>query len=295
MKIISKALAAIAMIAAVGTTANAQILYKVEKTGSDKTSYLLGTHHFASLSVIDSIEDLPAIMKSIDKLYGELDMEKMNSPETMMTMQKYIMAPADSTLDKIYTPEQLDLIGKCMSEFAGQPIPLQMMYGMKPGILSTQMAQLISARVFPDLNPTEGIDATMQTRARELGKPVAGLETFDFQLEMLYNRPISEQAKDLMDVVNDPKEQEDAALKLANCYKNYDIKGLLEVMLETENKDPEAAERLIYSRNDNWIKQLSAEMPEESIMVVVGAGHLPGERGVIAGLEKAGFTVTPIK
>ena len=52
---------------------------------------------------------------------------------------------------------------------------------------------------------------------------------------------------------------------------------------------------MIYSRNDNWVEKLSKEMPADSLMVVVGAGHLPGDRGVIAGLRKAGFTVTPVK
>jgi uncharacterized protein len=35
-------------------------------------------------------------------------------------------------------------------------------------------------------------------------------------------------------------------------------------------------------------------MPEKSLLVAVGAGHLPGEKGVINLLRKAGYTVTPI-
>ena len=67
------------------------------------------------------------------------------------------------------------------------------------------------------------------------------------------------------------------------------------MMLVMENDDAQAAEKMIYSRNDRWVAQLAEEMPEESIMVVVGAGHLPGERGVIAGLRKAGFKVTAVR
>lgn len=153
----------------------------------------------------------------------------------------------------------------------------------------------MAQKVFPQLNPLEGIDMTMQTRAAELGKPVGGLETMDFQMNMLYNRPIAEQAKGLVETVSDMADQEAKSVELSNAYLNHDINKILDLMITMENEDADAAERMIYSRNDNWVKQLSEEMPGESIMVVVGAGHLPGDRGVIAGLTKAGFTVTPIR
>ena len=89
--------------------------------------------------------------------------------------------------------------------------------------------------------------------------------------------------------------EEAKSIELSKAYLNHDINKILDLMLVMEDEDAGAAERMIYSRNDNWVKQLSEEMPGESIMVVVGAGHLPGDRGVIAGLTKAGFTVTPIK
>lgn len=275
--------------------ARAQILYKVEKPGSEKVSYLLGTHHFAPLSVIDSIAELPEIINNIDKLYGEFDMSVMTDPSVMMGMQRVMMAPADSTLDKVLTPEQLELVGNTLNEYAGTQIPLQMMYGLKPAVISTQLAQLMAMKVFPALNGIEGIDMTMQKRAREEGKPVAGLETMDFQIDMLYNRPISEQAKALMETVGNTSEEEANSVALSNAYLSHDIDKILEIMLKAEADDTDAAERLIYSRNDNWVRQLAAEMPTESLMVVVGAGHLPGDRGVIESLRKAGYTVTPVK
>lgn len=295
MKRFKALVAAAAVLFGFASASQAQILYKVEKAGSDKVSYLLGTHHFAPLAVVDSIAELPEIMKSVDRLYGEIDMAAMKDPAAMMAYQSYLMAPADSTLDKVLTPEQLDAVRTVWNEYTGGAAPLEMMYMMKPSVISTQIAALMAQKVFPELNPLEGIDMTMQTRAAELGKPVGGLETMDFQMNMLYNRPISEQAKGLVETVTEMADQEAKSVELSNAYLNHDINKILDLMLVMENEDADAAERMIYSRNDNWIKQLSEEMPGESIMVVVGAGHLPGDRGVIAGLTKAGFTVTPIK
>jgi uncharacterized protein YbaP (TraB family) len=36
-------------------------------------------------------------------------------------------------------------------------------------------------------------------------------------------------------------------------------------------------------------------MPENSLVVAVGAGHLPGKKGVLNLLRQAGYTVEPVK
>lgn len=288
---------ALALAAVIGFAgaAQAQILYKVEKKDSGKTSYILGTHHFAPLAVIDSITELPEILNGVDCLYGEIDMSLMTDPSTMMAMQQKMMAPADSTLDKVLTPEQMAKLQSVLNQYAGGEVPLQMMAQLKPAVISTQLAAMISAKVFPQLDPTKGIDAVMQARAKELGKPVAGLETVDFQIDRLFNRPISEQAEALVKTISDIDAEEKMAVRLSNAYLAHDIDTILQLMLEAEAEDPAIAEKLIYSRNDNWIKFLTGEMPAKSMMVVVGAGHLPGDRGVLKGLEDAGFIVTPVK
>lgn len=288
-----KIIAAVCMvIAGLSFSASAQILWKVEKPGSDKVSYILGTHHFASLSVLDGLKNLPEALKNSDRLYGELDMAVMTAPESMMAMQQKLVAPADSTLDKVLTPAQLDSVRTVWTQLTGGQAPLEMLYPMKPAALSTQIAAIMSMQLFPDLNPMEGLDKTMQDRAKALGKPVAGLETMDFQMEMLYGRPISEQAEGLMKTISDFDGEQKRAIELSEAYVAHDLNRLEKVMTE-EDSDPEAYERMIYSRNDNWVKQLAEEMPDSAIMVVVGAGHLPGERGVLEQLRKAGFTVTP--
>ena len=54
---------------------------------------------------------------------------------------------------------------------------------------------------------------------------------------------------------------------------------------------PEEEEALIYGRNANWAKQMPDIMKQASTLFVVGAGHLPGEHGVLKLLEKQGYTV----
>lgn len=288
-KIVSLALLTVMTFA---SSVSAQIFWKVEKPGNEHVTYILGTHHFAPLSALDSLSQLQGALENSDKLYGELDMEKSMSPESIMAMQQSLMAPADSTLDKVLTRAQLDSVKAALDPFTGGQLPMEMLYPMKPSALSTQIAAAMSMQIFPDLNPMEGLDKTMQDRAKALGKPVAGLETMEFQIDRIYGTPIAKQAKDLMKTIADMDGESERAIKLADSYMKHDINNLMELMIEEES-DPEDYERVLYSRNDNWVKQLLEEMPSTSLMVVVGAGHLPGERGVLEQLRKAGYTVTP--
>lgn len=289
-----KAIAITALVCGGSLTAGAQILWKVEKKGSDKVSYILGTHHFATLATVDGLPGLSDIFTNIDKMYGEVDMQAMTDPANMMGMQQMMMAPADSTIDKLLLPEQLDSLRGYWDSLTGGQIPLDMLYGVKPATLSAQIAALVSAKTFPDLNPMQGIDMTMQQRAREAGKPVMGLETMEFQLDLLYGRPLNEQAEALMSAVRET-ESEAKMIKLSEAYKNHDIDTILTVMKDEEGEDPEALDRILYSRNADWINQLKTILPESSVFVVVGAGHLPGEKGVLEGLRNEGFTVTAVK
>ncbi len=284
------------VLALIGMSAQAQILFKVEKSGSDKTSYILGTHHFAPLQAVEAIEQLPAILNSIDKLYGEIEMSQMTNPSVMMKMQKALMAPTDSTLDKVLSPAQLDSVAIVWNEYTGGAAPLELMYAVKPAVISTQLAALMAQKVLPSLNPMEGIDMTMQKRAAEKGKPVEGLETMDFQIDMLYNRPVEEQAQALMATIRDIDQESTKAVELSEAYMSHDINKIYNLLVELESdRDQESLERMIYSRNDNWVKILNEAMPDQSIMVVVGAGHLPGERGILESLKHLGYTITPIQ
>ena len=51
----------------------------------------------------------------------------------------------------------------------------------------------------------------------------------------------------------------------------------------------------IYKRNRNWAQKLNVMMPERAMLVCVGAGHLPGDKGLLQLLRNMGYTVEPAK
>ena len=87
--------------------------------------------------------------------------------------------------------------------------------------------------------------------------------------------------------------------QLAEAYFAQDMQALLEITDEKMgnlcDSTPQEEEALIYGRNAAWVEKMPAMMGEASTLFVVGAAHLPGEKGVLELLKAKGYTVEAVK
>ena len=273
---------------------NAQLLWKVSGNGLDKPSYIFGTHHVAPLSMKDSIAGMTEAMNGTSQVYGELVMEDMMKPEMLMKMQQAMMLPTDTTLKSLFTQAQYDSIASVVKENIG--MELAMFDKLKPAALNAQLAVVLSVKALKGYNPQEQLDTWFQTQAKQAGKKVGGLETMESQINILYNsQSLKRQAQQLYCSATHIDYGIDMTRRLAEAYLNQDLDKLLEITEEKMGNacdgTPEEEEALIYGRNANWAKQMPGIMKQASTLFVVGAGHLPGEYGVLKLLEKQGYTV----
>jgi uncharacterized protein len=51
---------------------------------------------------------------------------------------------------------------------------------------------------------------------------------------------------------------------------------------------------LLYGRNRKWVSKMKELLPDKSLLFAVGAGHLPGEQGLINLLRRNGYTVSAV-
>lgn len=272
--------------------ANAQVLWKVSGNGAAGDSYLFGTHHVAPLSMLDSIKGTMPALQSADLVMGEVDM--ISNPEQMTQISMtYAMAPADSTLTKVFTSEQIDEINAVLGKYTGGQLSCAMLDAVKPALVSTQLAMLQTLTAFPGYNPAEQLDQTIQQVAIANGKKIEGLESIESQFQLLMGNPISEQAEDLLEAVKKDDESVGKAQQLAAAYMSQDLDAINNMMFNDPDADPAELERLITNRNNAWVEILKAKMPQQTVFVAVGIGHFVGEKGLINQLRQAGFTVEP--
>ena len=83
--------------------------------------------------------------------------------------------------------------------------------------------------------------------------------------------------------------------ELSNAYRSQNLDTLEAITKRDDMGISNFTEMLLYNRNAAWAKKLNGLMKDEALVIAVGAGHLPGERGVISLLRKAGYKVEPVK
>ena len=129
--------------------------------------------------------------------------------------------------------------------------------------------------------------------AQKKGLEMKGLETIAFQMSIFDSIPYRVQAEMLLEQINQKDEGISMIDGMAGIYKKQDIQKM-EEMLENEAGMDQFKDLLLYRRNKRWIAPMIEMMRNKPSFFAVGAGHLPGEKGVISLLRKAGFTVEPL-
>lgn len=291
MKRLSIILVALLCVASI----NAQLLWKISGNGISKPSYIFGTEHVAPISIIQQTAGLTDALNSVDELYGELSLEDLTSPSTQQASMAAMMAPADSTLLAVFTADELAEINDYIAKNVGNPMMTAEMFNQfKPAMLSNVLTLTVASQVIPEFNPMAQLDHTILNAGAELGKPVKGLESLQSQLDVLFNTPISSQAADLLNQVRSDISLADMLTQMTHMYTSGDLDGLFRLMSDPAMGFDEAnREALIDNRNRAWVDFLLGVLPTTSMLIVVGAGHLPGDNGVLNLLRKQGYDVQP--
>jgi len=264
------------------------LLWRVSGKDLKTPSYLFGTIHMICGDDVIISDSLQAAIKGADKVYLELDMDNMF--ELMSVMSKMKMR-GDTTLAQLLTPEEYEKVKSFFNSNKGL-IPFSMLETYKPMLTASTLMQSSV-----NCSRPMAMEQLVMKEAKRSGVGIKGLETMAFQMSIFDSIPYSVQAKQLLNYVenygnkDDNKEFEE----LTKAYRNQDLQ-LLEKLTEKEDSGiQQFTEIMLYRRNEDWTKKLSDILPTGSYVVAVGAGHLPGERGVINLLRKAGYKVEPVE
>ncbi|WP_294479966.1 TraB/GumN family protein [uncultured Bacteroides sp.] len=282
----------------VALSANAQLLWKVTGNGLNEPSYIIGTHHLAPFSIMDSIAGLRKAMNDTRQVYGELKMSEMQSPATMQQMQKTMMIEGDTTLTSLLSPEDFATANKFCKE--NLMMDLSMAPKLKPAFLLNNVVVAAYIKHIGKFNPQEQLDTFFQSQATTNGKKVDGLETPEFQFNLLFNGySLKRQAQLLMCTINNIDTEVESLKKLTDAYMRQDLSTMLRVSKERKGNQcdplPGEEDAMIYDRNKAWSVKLPAIMKAAPTFVAVGALHLPSEKGLLNLLKKQGYTVEAVK
>lgn len=270
--------------------AHASLLWKVSAPGSDKASYIFGSHHFASPGILAAYPSVDSLIASSQLVLGEISPVELAAAQSG-SINAMMIAPADSTLSQVLDASTYALLDSIAQSYGLSSATIFEMF--KPAAVQTQLAVMSLLKDMPELAMSDGIDEILLAKAVDAGIPVAGLETAAFQAEALFGNPIARQAEDFKAMLAKHTQWSETNHHLYDLYTSGDIEGMYSYA--SADMSEEEHSRLIAGRNAAWISFLLGLIPTTSVFIVVGAGHLGGDRGLISLLRDNGYNVTPIQ
>jgi uncharacterized protein YbaP (TraB family) len=249
--------------------------------------YIGGTIHLLRPSDFPLPAEYDKAYEAADRLVFETDIAELGSPETQMKMMEKAMLPDSATLKDVLSAEAFEALETYITE-AG--LPMANLIRMRPSIL---MITLVGLELQKLQVSEKGIDVHYYGKAAAEEKPVAGLETVEEQIELLTAMGQGYEDDFVMFNLRDMKEMGEIFESMAQAWRSGDDTALADLILEKMKKRfPKLHQSIMIDRNLKWIPRLETYLATpETEFVLVGAGHLVGEQGVLDELKKRGYLI----
>lgn len=268
---------------------NNTLLWKISGNGLEKPSYLFGTIHLLCKEDALLSDNMKKAISDCDEVYFEVDMD--NIFEMFGAMDKMKMRN-DTTLQELLSEEDYQKV-KDYFETKSTMLPFSMLETYKPMLA----ASTIEEGSMPCDNTTM-MEQVIMALAKDQKKKIKGLETMAYQASVLDSIPYKLQAEQLVAFINKSNngEENDSEMnEMFEAYKKQDLQKLESLLISTDAGIAGFTDVLLYNRNKNWVEKLGSLLSKKSLMIAVGAGHLPGKKGVINLLREKGYTLTPVE
>ena len=282
-------------------SAKPQLLYEVSGNGLERPSYILGTLHFADASFLDSIPGLYDAFDNVEQVCGEIEFSKVNHYAVALKSYRINRLPSGMELSDCFTPEEFEEVAAYFLEHFNMDLADSLQYNsvrmFSPAVLTSSLEKEMIYKVFPTIEGGNLIDEHMQIMAVNAGKDVAGLESWEAQLDALSVASGNWEfvKKMLLAYMRSPEGAEEEWRAMSSAYMRQDIDDLEKALVANKEGEygcpQEAFDAVFKERNLNWVGKMPGIMDEKPTLFVVGAGHLVGDSNVLSLLEKAGYDV----
>ena len=252
------------------------LLWKVTK--GDKTAYIFGTIHYG----VTADQLAPIVWQTLNQaktVVLEIDIAATDH----RAISNHARIRSNQTLDQQLGSEHWL---KLVTEFAGV-IPGSALRELKPATVYT----LWMRKTFPK---HISMDMVIYGMAQRDKKTVIALETIEDQLKALDSFVTIPTLKLLIDHPTEVKTSMDS---LVSQYKTGNLNKIYQQIIAPDDggfaPTDEQVDIIINQRNKKWMTTILSHFSKtkDPFLVAVGCGHLAGDFGLLALLEKKGFSV----
>ncbi|RYF78489.1 MAG: TraB/GumN family protein [Cytophagaceae bacterium] len=261
------------------------LLYEVTGKNLPAPSYLYGTFHLVCPTDLVVTDAMKKAVSDTKQLYLEIDMD---DPTLQATMMQCLMFTNGKTLKDYMSADDYTMLDTYLKKSSG--MNMAALSAIKPiGMYSFLAMSALGCQ-------PASYDLTLMELASKDKKEILGLETIGDQMAVFDKIPMEKQVAMLVDMARKPDEAKQELANLLAAYKSQDITAMMQQMKDSKYDGLEGFEAdLLEKRNQNWIPVIEKAATDKPTLFAFGAGHLGGDKGVIALLRKQGYTVKTVK
>jgi uncharacterized protein len=268
-------------------------------TKGDQTVTIIGTYHLedprheATRAII-----APAISAASTVLVEAGPDEEAQLMARMAEDPGVMMITDGPTLMEQMPPEDWDRLAAAMSE---RQIPAFMAAKFQPWYVTMMLS--IPPCGMADLVDAHGLDASVIAAAQAENIPLRALEPYDTIFSIFGGMTGPEQLEMIRTTLAMEDQAVDMSITLADAYFAEDSRVIWEFMkdqmldapgytaAEVEAEFAQMEEALMSARNRAWIPVIEGAAQDGPVFAAFGALHLSGHDGVLALMERAGWTL----
>jgi uncharacterized protein YbaP (TraB family) len=258
-------------------------MWVVEKAGS--RVYLVGSMHVLPRSVSPARPALIRAFNDSQRVYFEIATIADANPKVEKFFKQYGTYKEPDNLQKHLTTDAKDMVALVLPIFS---LRWQDVQNHKPWLLGMRLQQSLLRS--PGFAASKGVDEYFESLARKKGKPIAGLETPQQQLEFFASMSDAEQSAALVNDIEGLVWLRQDLEAMGRMWKLGTV-DLFEQGLAAQQSS-KLGKRLFRDRNLRWLPQVVRQIESrENAMIIVGMGHLVGKDGLVQLLRARGYAV----
>jgi uncharacterized protein len=263
---------------------------------SDTKIYLFGTTHLFERGLAWRSPRLDLIIREADELVTETggDEENLDLDEIGRAMFMSKSVPILSRVSETHRPQLQRIV-----DASGMSVEMWdtlHSWAAAVTVMSVQAMEGLTPEQREQGNPLgmmSGAEAELGTEFRRSNRPISGVETSIFQLDLLRTLPRPAQQAFLEMALDEAaRAQEAAATGVDAAWVSGNVEAIAR---EMEVMPPVLYERLLTVRNRDWTEWLARRLERPgTVLFAVGAGHLAGRDSVQSMLAARGLSARRI-
>jgi uncharacterized protein YbaP (TraB family) len=254
------------------------------------TIHVMGSLHLATKEIYPLAPEIEAAFKESKSLVVEALMDAEKTKEAQAIIQKGGLQPEGKYLTDSLDAKQIFALRKLCGK---ANINFENIDAMKPWLAAITLE--VATLKVNGFDQSQGVDTHFLNLARQRKMKIMELESLKFQFELITSLSDKEQAMFLQSTMKNAETARERVAKIQAAWIAGDIKNLDEAAGENATQkasnptEEKLTRMLVTDRNIAMADKIETFLKgNETLFVIIGEGHLGGEKGVLNLLKQKG-------